>query len=162
MSAELVVTDPAVLETLYDPLRYRLFRLLEGPRSVPELAEEVTVPANRLYYHVRRLVQSGLIEQVPATGTERVYRARRLTFSGDIRLPESGDPLQAIIAELSKGGFEEDSPGLVSWHVGPLTRRRARELEGRMQALIGEFTEDEDGNRYGILAVLTRLRGVSE
>jgi predicted transcriptional regulator len=73
MRQELVVSDPTVLETLYDPLRYRLFRLLEEPRSVPELAAEVGVAANRLYYHVRRLVQSGLIELVPATGTERVY-----------------------------------------------------------------------------------------
>jgi DNA-binding transcriptional ArsR family regulator len=162
MSEDLVVTDPAVLETLYDPLRYRLFRLLEGPRSVPELAEEVTLPANRLYYHVRRLVQSGLIEQVPATGTGRVYRARRLRFSGDMRLPNRRGPLQAIIAELSRGEFAGDSPRLVSWHVGPLTRARARELERRMQALIGEFTKDESGDRYGILAVLTKLRGASE
>ena len=164
MSAELVVTDPAVLEVLYDPLRYRLFRLLEGPRTVPELAEEVTVPANRLYYHVRRLVRSGLVEQVDARstrrGTERVYGAKRITFSGEVRLPEGG-PLRAIVAELEEGEFGEDSPGLISWHVAPLTESRARELEGRLQALIAEFAEGERGKRaerFGILAVLTRLR----
>jgi DNA-binding transcriptional ArsR family regulator len=159
MHEELVVTDPTVLETLYDPLRYRLFRLLEEPRSVPELAAEVGVAANRLYYHVRRLIQSGLIEQVPATGTERVYRSRRVRFSGDVGLP-GGGPLRAIMAELETADFEEDSLGLLSWHVPRLTPRRARELEGRLQALIAEYADEEGGKRaerYGLLAVLARL-----
>jgi DNA-binding transcriptional ArsR family regulator len=157
MLEELVITDPTVLETLYDPLRYRLFRLLEEPHSVPELAGELGTPANRLYYHVRRLVGHGLVEQVPATGTERIYRARRVTFSADIGLPAGGGPLQAIMTELERGEFGPDSPGLISWHVGPLTKRRARELERRLRALIAEYTEDERGERYAILAVLARL-----
>ena len=45
---ELSIDDPAVVAALYDPLRYRLFRLLETPRSVAELAAEVDMPANRL------------------------------------------------------------------------------------------------------------------
>jgi DNA-binding transcriptional ArsR family regulator len=146
-----------VLETLYDPLRYRVFRLLEDPRTVPELAGEVDVPANRLYYHVRRLVENGLIEAVPATGTERVYQAKRIRFSGDVGLPAGGGPLHAIMTELSRGEFGEGAPGLLSWHVGPLTKARARELERRLQALIAEYTEDERGTRYAILGVLARL-----
>lgn len=157
MPIELLVADPRVLETVYDPLRYRLFRLLEEPRTVPELAREVGVPANRLYYHVRRLFESGLIEQVPATGPERIYRAKRIRFSGDVGLPPGGGPLNAIMTELSTGGFGEDTPGLLSWHVGPLTKRRARELERRLQALIAEYAGDERGERYGILGVLARL-----
>jgi DNA-binding transcriptional ArsR family regulator len=156
---ELVVTDPTVLETLYDPLRYRVFRLLEEPRRVSELAEEVGMPANRLYYHVRRLVENGLIEQVPATGSERLYRAKRVRFSGDVGVPEVGGPLRAIMTELSSGEFGEGSPGLLTWHVGPLSKRRARELERRMQALVAEYTGDERGDRYGILGVLARLPG---
>lgn len=157
MAEELLVTDPTVLETLYDPLRYRIFRLLEAPRTVPELAGEVDLPANRLYYHVRRLVENGLIEPVPATGTERVYRAKRVRFSGDVGLPAGGGPLQAIMTELSRGEFGEDAPGLLSWHVGPLTKTRARELERRLQALIAEYSADERGTRYAILGVLARL-----
>jgi hypothetical protein len=158
--AELVITDPTVLATLYDPLRYRLFRLLEEPRTVPELAVEVDVPANRLYYHVRLLAQKGLIEQVPAIGTERLYRARRIRFSGDVAAP-GGGPLAAIMAELSEADFEEDSPGLVSWHLPRLTPRRAAELERRLQKLISEFADEKGGKgseRYGLLAVLARLR----
>jgi DNA-binding transcriptional ArsR family regulator len=160
MPVELVITDPNVLATLYDPLRYRLFRLLDEPRSVPELAGEVDVPANRLYYHVRRLAENGLIEQVPAIGTERLYRARRIRFSGHVAAP-GGGPLAALMAELSEADFEEDSPGLVSWHLPSLTPRRAAELEWRLQKLIAEFADEEGAKgseRYGLLAVLARLR----
>jgi DNA-binding transcriptional ArsR family regulator len=157
MDEALVVTDPTVLETLYDPLRYRLFRLLEEPRSVPELAGEVDLPANRLYYHMRRLVERGLVEQVPSTGTERLYRARRVRFSGDAAAP-GGGPLEAIMAELARADFEEESPGLISWHLPRLSSRRARELERRLQKLIAEFADEETGaERYGLLAVLARL-----
>jgi hypothetical protein len=159
MPVELVVTDPNVLAILYDPLRYRLFRLLEEPHSVPALAVEVGTPANRLYYHVRRLVESGLVELVPATGTERVYRARKFRFSGDAAAP-GGGPLPAIMAELAGADFEEDSPGLVSWHLPRLTPARAGDLERRLQRLISEFADEEGGEgseRYGLLGVLVRL-----
>jgi DNA-binding transcriptional ArsR family regulator len=154
---ELVVTDPTVLETLYDPLRYRVFRVLEEPRTVAEVAQVVGMPANRLYYHVRRLVENGLIEQMPVTGSERVYRAKQVRFTGDVGLPEIGGPLRAIVTELASGEFGRESPGLLTWHVGPLTKRRARELERRMQALVAEYTDDKRGERFGILGVLARL-----
>jgi DNA-binding transcriptional ArsR family regulator len=154
---ELVVTDPTVLETLYDPLRYRVFRLLEEPRTVAEVGQQVGVPANRLYYHGRRLVENGLVDQVPATGSERVFQAKQVRFTGDVGLPEVGGPLRAIVTELSNGEFGGGSPGLLTWHVGPLTKRRARELERRMQALLAEYTDDRRGERYGVLGVLARL-----
>jgi DNA-binding transcriptional ArsR family regulator len=157
--SELRIIDPGVLATLYDPLRYRLFRLFEEPRSVGEVAREVDLPANRLYYHVRRLVAAGLIEEVPAAGDQRVYRSRRIRFSGDVAAP-GGGPLPGIFAELSGADFDEDSPGLVSWHLPRLTPKRARELERRLQRLIGQFADEEGGEgaeRFGLLAVLVRL-----
>jgi hypothetical protein len=65
------------------------------------------------------------------------------------------------VAELSHGDFEEDSPGLLSWHVPRLTPKRAQELERRLQAVISEFADEEGGRRaerFGVLAVLVRLR----
>lgn len=179
---ELVFDDPAVLETVYDPLRYRLFRLLRQPRSVPELAAEVGLPANRLYYHVGRLVRSGLVRQVDARAagkhTERVYglAARRIRFSGDIELsavPPGGlgrllhgvtEELGAAVRAHEAGAFGEDPPGLFSWLIGRLTPEGARELEGRLQAVATEFADSQSRGRqpkgaaaYGLLTVLTPL-----
>lgn len=163
---ELELTDSAPLEALYDPLRYRLFRALATPRSVPELAAEVGLPANGLYYHVRRLVDAGLVRRVGVRDgdrrAERVYgwAARRIRFAGGIG-PLADGPLRGIAAELEAGladAAAEDAPALLSYHVVALTYARARELEERLAALVAEYeshpSAEPDARRYGVLGVL--------
>jgi DNA-binding transcriptional ArsR family regulator len=168
MLEELVLTDPAAVKALFDPVRFRLFGLLRTPRSVPELAKAVEVPADRLYYHVRRLVECGLVEQVDARNagrhTERVYgrTAERFTFSGDLDLAGQS-PLGGIVREVDDGlrSAAADDPASVSYHVYSLTETRARELEERLRSLIAEYDDADstaDGSRrFGVLGVLTPL-----
>jgi DNA-binding transcriptional ArsR family regulator len=165
VTGELRVEDPAVVAALYDPLRYRIFRLLETPRTVAELAGEVGLPANRLYYHVKRLVDCGLVRQVDARAsgrhTERIYgrAADRIRFSGDLELYEGG-LLRGIADELDAWlqAADEDDPGSVSYHTPSLAPASARELETRLRDLIAEFAErdepDEGARRYGVLGVV--------
>ncbi len=166
MDEELRLDDPAVVVALYDPLRYRIFRLLAAPRTVAELADAIGMPANRLYYHVRRLVECGLVRQVDtrASGrhTERIYgrTAGRIRFSGDLDLYEGG-LLRGITDELDAGlerAAAEDAPGSVSYHVATLAPETARELEERLRGLIAEYAdlrETAPGARsYGVLGVL--------
>lgn len=167
---ELEIDDPSVLQALYDPLRYRLFRLLETPRSVAELASEVGMPANRLYYHVRRLVECGLVRQVDtrATGkhTERIFgrAATRIRFSGDLDV-YTGGFLRGIADELDAGlsRVVDETPGSVSYHAVLLTQDEATELEERLRTLIGEYertsSTSKDARRYGVLGVLAPLPG---
>ena len=169
MMAELELHDPASLEALYDPLRYRLFRALRMPRTVPELGQHVDLPANGLYYHVRRLVDAGLVRQVGTRPrgrhTERVYgwAAERIRFSGDLRL-DVGGPLTGIAGELEEGlrrAADDDAPALLSYHVVALTEERARELAERLRALVAEYAEhpdtEPDAHRHGVLGVLSPL-----
>jgi DNA-binding transcriptional ArsR family regulator len=163
---ELRLDDPAVVVALYDPLRYRIFRLLEAPRTVAELGEALGMPANRLYYHVRRLVECGLVRQVDTRSsgrhTERVYgrTAERIRFSGNLDLYEGG-LLRGITDELDAGltqAAAEDDPGSVSYHVVTLSPESARQLEERLRALIAEYAERREtspgARRYGVLGVL--------
>ena len=133
--SELRLDDPAAVAALYDPLRYRIFRLLAAPRTVAELAAEIGMPANRLYYHVKRLVDCGLVQQVDARAsgrhTERIYgrAAERIRFSGDLELYEGG-LLRGIADELDEWlqarGREDDAGlGLVP-HADARARHRAR------------------------------------
>jgi len=166
--SELHIDDPSVLAALYDPLRYRLFRLLEMPRSVAELAVEVDMPANRLYYHVRRLVDCGLVIQVDARPsgrhTERIYgrAAARIRFAGDLDV-YTGGFLRGIADELDAGlqTVAGDAPGSVSYHTVALTSARATELEARLRALIAEYAEvdsaEDESQRFGVLGVLAPL-----
>jgi DNA-binding transcriptional ArsR family regulator len=163
------VDDPAVVVALYDPVRYRIFRLLAAPRTVAELGEEVGMPANRLYYHVRRLVECGLVQQVDARAsgrhTERVYgrTADRIRFSGDLDLYQGG-LLRGITDELDEGlarAAADDAPGSVSYHGATLSPDSAHELEERLRALIAEYADRREtapgARRYGVLGVLAPL-----
>ena len=173
MEDELRIDDTSVLAALYDPLRYRLFRLLETPRSVAELAAEVDMPANRLYYHVRRLVECGLVKLVDARPsgrhTERIYGrvASRIRFAGDLDV-YTGGFLRGIADELDAGlqAVEGDAPGSVSYHTMALTSARAAELEGRLRDLIAEYVESESSAksacRFGVLGVLAPLPSKGE
>jgi len=168
---ELHIDDPAVVAALYDPLRYRLFRLLETPRSVAELASAVGMPANRLYYHVRRLVECGLVRPVEARASgkrlERVYgrTAERIRFSGELDLDAGGSGLlRGIVEELEAGiraVSDEEIASRISYHVVSLSPDRAEELEQRLGALMAEFEGEsapsEGTRRFGLLGALVPL-----
>lgn len=164
------IRDPAVLAVLYDPVRYRIFRALETPRSIAELSEEIGKPANRLYYHVRLLVESGLVRQVGTQTrgrhTERLFAraAQRMRFTGELE-PRSGRGLLGAIADELDAAIERvpgnSGEGLVSYHVVSLTPGRARELETRLRALVDEFEGSRDAGegalRYGLLGAFVPL-----
>jgi DNA-binding transcriptional ArsR family regulator len=67
------VRDPAQIAALAAPLRASLLDLVErrGASAVRELAEQLGVQPDTLHYHVRRLVEIGLLEQVGTRPTKR-------------------------------------------------------------------------------------------
>jgi DNA-binding transcriptional ArsR family regulator len=172
--AALEIEDPAILAALYDPIRYRIFRALETPRTMAELADEVGKPANRLYYHVRLLVEAGLVRQVGtrASGrhTERVFgrAAARIRFTGDLQPGAGRGLLGAIADELDTaiGHARETDPGMVSYHVVSLTPERAQELQARLRALIDEFEGEgataASTRRFGLLGAFVPLEEKEE
>lgn len=79
------VADPAQIRLLSSPVRQEVvdtLAALGGEASVAALAEQLGRPADGLYYHLRALVQGGLVEEV-ADGDERRYR---LAGEGDAPL----------------------------------------------------------------------------
>ncbi len=168
--ASLEVDDPAVLAALYDPLRYRIFRALEEPTTIAELAGELGKPANRLYYHVRLLAEAGLVRQVGTRArgrhTERVFgrAAERVRLTGDLTPGAGGGLLGAIAQELDDAiqhAPAEAREGTVSYHVVRLTPERARELERRLSEVVDEFEgevrKDPGTRRYGLLGAVVPL-----
>jgi GNAT superfamily N-acetyltransferase/DNA-binding transcriptional ArsR family regulator len=167
MKPELVLDDPRAVRLLLDPMRSRIFEMLRSPRSIPDLATKLDLPADRLYYHVHRLEDAGLIQE---TGTRRSGRhterlfaraAQRIRFSGDLAL--GGErPLRAFTDELDDAlvAATPDDPASVVYHAGDLTEDQATELAGRMRALVAEYEDPEprpDARRFGILGVVAPL-----
>jgi DNA-binding transcriptional ArsR family regulator len=72
-----------------DPIRVRVREVLAAhPRTAKQLAEDVGMEANRLYYHLRLLEQAGLIEVIgrEASGrlAEKVYAATDASFGNEL------------------------------------------------------------------------------
>jgi DNA-binding transcriptional ArsR family regulator len=137
-----------------DPLRIRLFQALwHGPRSARELAAEVGLPPDRLYYHLRLLQRAGIIEvseyrPLPGGKVERLYRRAEAEPPQDSSSPAEiaaflGSVLDATKADVS-AAFLAKEAGLrrevhvVQWPV-QLTDEALAEFLSHLQGLEQRF-----------------------
>ena len=78
---------PEPLRAALSPIRRRLLERLRRPASATELAAEMSVPRQRLNYHLRELERAGLlhlVEERPRRGcVERILAARAEAFVVD-------------------------------------------------------------------------------
>ncbi|MEU8231511.1 winged helix-turn-helix domain-containing protein [Actinoplanes sp. NPDC048967] len=97
-----VVTAPAQLRALADPLRSTLLELvLERAATVTELAQAVSRPKGTVAYHVNLLVDAGLLRVVRTRRVraieERYYgRVARTYYIGALNRPEDKKVVAAI------------------------------------------------------------------
>lgn len=98
----LVVTAPAQLRALADPLRATLLELLlERAATVTELARAVDRPKSSVAYHVTALVDAGLLKVVRTRRVraidERYYgRVARTLYIGALTRPEDRQAATAV------------------------------------------------------------------
>lgn len=71
-----VIDRPAAIRLLASPLRQAMLDVIaaEGPLSVAELSRLLRSPADRLYYHVKRLTAVGLLVVSPGRGSRSEAR----------------------------------------------------------------------------------------
>jgi DNA-binding transcriptional ArsR family regulator len=97
-----VVTAPAQLRALADPLRATLLELLlERAATVTEMAQAVSRPKSTVAYHVNLLVDAGLVRVVRTRRVraieERYYgRVARTLYIGALSRPEDKQVVAAI------------------------------------------------------------------
>jgi DNA-binding transcriptional ArsR family regulator len=76
----LYLDDIEQAEALLKPTRVEVLRTLAEPRSCTEVAAELDQTPQRVYYHVRRLAEAGLVDQVAERKVrgiqEGIYQAR--------------------------------------------------------------------------------------
>lgn len=151
------------LEELAHPLRARIMRGLKDPHSPAELAESLDVPVTRLYHHVHRLEDAGMIHVVATrqvgAATERRYQVVALSFEIAPAFLESQDPDVVAAAvgsiydmakhgmqrEIERGSFRfgDDDSTVISFGHMKLTAERRTELTDRLIALAKEFASDD-------------------
>ncbi len=162
-----VIRDAETLKAISDPLRLRIFGLLQGQsHTVKELAAELDVAQTRLYYHMNQLESLGLIRvaetHVVAGIIEKHYRATASRVSVDRALFSPGaapvdtaveamltgilDGSRDAVRESVRQGLanpELESPADGGLLLGRrwlrLTRAEAGELYDRLVAALREF-----------------------
>ena len=151
-------------EALLKPQRVEVLRQLAEPRTCSEVAEALGQTPQRVYYHVKRLVEAGLVDQVAERKVrgvhEGIYQAGARSYwlsprlVGRIGLRKVRDELslgylldlmeevQADIAALDRRAPELPSIGL-SGEIRVLPERRQEFLHELQTTLQDLFT------RYG-------------
>ena len=128
------VRDPAHIEALASPVRQRILDRLEalGPCSVAELGAALERKPDALYYHVRILVDVGLIREAEtratATSPEALYDLahRRWHIDYQPAAPRNAAALRKLTRQMLRQAGEDFDEGLA--HPDALGRGPQRNL----------------------------------
>jgi DNA-binding transcriptional ArsR family regulator len=164
----LYLDDIEQAEALLKPARVDVLRRLAEPRSCTEVATELDQTPQRVYYHVKRLVEAGLVEQVAERRvrgiSEGLYQATAHSYwlsprlvgrIGDRRtrdqlslghLLDLMEEVQGEVAALDRSaeaGLSDDLPSIgVSGEIRVDPRRRQEfldDLRGTLQDLFARY-----------------------
>ncbi|WP_116246877.1 transcriptional regulator [Nocardiopsis sp. FIRDI 009] len=157
-------------KALAHPLRVRILRLcLHRELTNKEIADRLDTTPGTVLYHVRQLVDAGLLVAAPvrtgASGAlEKPYRSTGETWwlsfddTGDESGPTAEAPLAAFREELAEAGPE--SVRAFSRFALHLSDEDVAELDRRILAVLDEFVATDDQRRdrplYSGLFVLHR------
>ena len=158
--------DVDLLQELTHEVRGAIMRRLKDPRTVAEIASSLNVPVTRLYHHVNRLHELGLIQIVAtrqvAAVTERQYQVLAKTYGLDPDKLGSLDRRELAIAlgglfDAAKLGFqrmvestgleqlgEDDDHGVLSLSEKFVSPERRDELVRRLSELAEGFESDRE------------------
>lgn len=129
---EVIIDDLETLKVFFDPLRTRIVRaMVHQPRSVHEIAEELSIPFTRLYYHINMLEKHGIIRLVDVRNIggaveEKYYQVRARSFVVDRRWltmspPEDADHIspgvEAVMAATLGGTLDDIRHAVRTGHI---------------------------------------------
>jgi DNA-binding transcriptional ArsR family regulator len=151
LADRIVVTTPAQLRAIADPLRVTILDLLlERAATVAELAAAVQRPKSTVAHHVNVLVEAGMLRVVRTRRVraidERSYGRTARTFyvgvmnrPGDDETPVHANALSVAAAE-SGPAHEADQLRTILRHAR-IPAQRAAEFWERVDALTREFAQ---------------------
>jgi DNA-binding transcriptional ArsR family regulator len=151
LAERMVVTAPAQLRAMADPLRGMVLDLLlERAATVAELAAALKRPKSTVAHHVNVLVEAGMLRVVRTRRVRAIHerffgRTARLFVVGDIEWP-SADPTTvhanalSVAAGESASAYEADELRSIVRHAR-IPAERAAGFWMRVEAVIREFAQ---------------------
>lgn len=151
LADRLVVTTPAQLRAMADPLRATILDLLlERAATVAELAAAVQRPKSTVAHHVNVLVEAGMLQVVRTRRVraidERYYgRTARTFYVGVVNRPGDDEATVhanalSVAAAESVPAHEADQLRTILRHAR-ISAQRAAEFWERVDALTREFAQ---------------------
>lgn len=181
------IEDLRALEVLIDPFHIRILNIvIKASHTVREIAEELELPVTRLYYHVNKLLEAGIIHVVETEKigamTRRRFRAVAKQYSPAKSLHElihSNPRMAALTSALVLEAARVDAEAMLSsYRADPCSREaqgtlgrtffavapeRVEYWIGRMAEVIEEIEQEsaelESGELYSFSFVLAPLVG---
>lgn len=142
-SGPLTIADPEQISSLASPVRQEIVDTVKalGPCSVAEVADELGRPADGLYYHLRRLLRSGLLveagERAAARGREKLYASPGGEHGIQLRYapadPDNVEAVTRVVGGMMRVTERDFAAALSSGRVvveGPLRDLWAARMKG--------------------------------
>ncbi|MGM9988135.1 MAG: ArsR/SmtB family transcription factor [Bacillaceae bacterium] len=116
------IKDVELMKLLLDPKRSRIVQFArEKPMTVKELAERLNEKSSRLYYHVKKLEEYGVIKVVETRQvsnlTEKYYQTIKEAITVDVELVKNyGDELFQMLNNVVQKGMAAHHHMLTKHH----------------------------------------------
>lgn len=184
---EFTITSLETLKVFSDPLRQQIIEtLLDGPKTVKQVAAELDLAPTKLYYHVNLLEQhqlicvtetrivSGIIEKHYQASARRYLLQRSLLTPGqagsnvvDTVLDAMLEPIRAEIHRGINSGLIDTSDNAaparklkIYRELSRLSESEAEAFYTRLEALVGEFNNFRENPDHDNLQAYTLIIGI--
>ncbi|HEU0242144.1 MAG TPA: GNAT family N-acetyltransferase [Micromonosporaceae bacterium] len=153
---------PETVAVLRSPTRQHIWRMAQHPVTARQIAESLGVPVTRIYHHLERLTDSGLLQVVgqdkDGASVSHVYRASVTDIRATADLDQISQMLQDSVADV-----EAAAPGantLIGKTIGVLPAPMFDHLVATVQRVIDDFdsTTYEDGDLVAFTYVVAPVR----
>src|SRR6476620_9111826 len=157
LADEVHADTSARMKALGDPLRLTIVDLvLERAMTVTELAERLRRPKGSVAYHVKVLVDAGLLQVVRTQKVraieERYYGRVGRTIVFDDHSPGEVPFLHEMLSEVDLERSDDETTGGFTYRHARIPRERAQTYIDRLYELTLEFIDEpRDGDvEYGM------------
>jgi DNA-binding transcriptional ArsR family regulator len=180
----LVIDDLETLKVISDPMRLQVLELMVlEPKTVKEVADQLQVSPNKLYYHINLLEKHGLIRVVGTQLVSGIVEKHYQVTAKDIRVadglisvsePEGEDQVRALLTtvlestkeeftRMLRHGSKELGPAsgktsLIFKEMARMTAEQAKVFGQRLSDLIEEFAhtdiDEPQAHTYAVMAML--------
>lgn len=98
-AAQLNPTTPAheLINTVTDPIRWAILKCLQVQKTAKEVADELQLKPSNCQYHLKKLVEAGLVDEFSHPDYARRFLYLRRTMEGKISIRERGIEAQVKV-----------------------------------------------------------------